>query len=789
MSYQEIENLSKADLKNKLSQMGMSLDRNDHPRDYYAQMYIEKSNAKNKITRDNTPFYKEQMLGEKRERQKEIDKELLEDPNYEQEEIEEEEEEILDENEPNEESEEKQEKEQKEKKVKFSSIKKSARKEIDEKNNDYRESGIKITRLIRKRKARLPKTKKILFQAEEINSGKKISNNNEEMAGQNGQNSSDYLVNDNNSGNAQEPKINNDLSYQDKNNGFYENQNKPEIKNDAITLKVENISNDNNKGNERLNMESKEYKKVYYGKSNEPKQNSEAEVKNTNFVSFGAPKNNTEIHFLSKGPVSFGVNQNSTNVNNKDKNNSQTKKYNFFIKNISESIKEDIKENQNKPKTILLKWDTPKQKEFLSSSMAKEQTFKRVDQNVNDENKVNLQYKFEENEKAYPEIPKNQIVNDSIQNTTINQYDNVNMNNDNPYNDYKSKLRSYKRVLADNPNPEQLDKNDANQKSYKNSKNKSPNQLKNDININTSDFNNNINYQNKDNNLSSNNNDNYQSVMEQNNLNNYNEPNNNHENEDIEMKDSNNMNNMKYFTNEGNNNMDNQYNIDNQYNMNDNNNQNIMLDSMIKSNNQNFEQNEINDNSNINTVSQEKICLTGNPEKNNEVDESEIGFSVNKQTGSNSRKSILKRFRNSVYMWPLIILICLGIVLFLNERYKQFDDRSILIYSFSVIIGLIIFYNIIKYVVEKRKYKKMAKEDKKKLLELLEEYKISREEFGKNLILVNKFIYSRIQYHNISEEEYINYVFPYLEKYLEKDKYKIMKEENEENICQYWKEI
>ena len=116
MSFQEIENLSKADLKNKLSQMGMSLDREDHPRDYYAQLYLEKSNAKNKITRDNTPFYNNRVLRRKRERVriKETDKELIDDPNYEEEEYEEEEE-IIDENESegyiNEELEEKDEEE------------------------------------------------------------------------------------------------------------------------------------------------------------------------------------------------------------------------------------------------------------------------------------------------------------------------------------------------------------------------------------------------------------------------------------------------------------------------------------------------------------------------------------------------------------------------------------------------------------------------------------------------------------------------------------------------------
>ena len=100
MSLQEIERLSKAELKNKLVQMGMSLDKNDHPKDYYVQLYLEKTNTKNKITRDNTPFYKNKMLRGKRKRESERerkrekrkDKELIEDPNYEEEEYEEEEE-------------------------------------------------------------------------------------------------------------------------------------------------------------------------------------------------------------------------------------------------------------------------------------------------------------------------------------------------------------------------------------------------------------------------------------------------------------------------------------------------------------------------------------------------------------------------------------------------------------------------------------------------------------------------------------------------------------------------
>ena len=94
MSYPEIKGLTKADIKYKLSQMGVSLDRTYHPKDYYVQLYIEQSNAKNKLTRDNTPLYNEQIqiINRKRERVKSTEKNLDEenddeyDPNNEEEE-------------------------------------------------------------------------------------------------------------------------------------------------------------------------------------------------------------------------------------------------------------------------------------------------------------------------------------------------------------------------------------------------------------------------------------------------------------------------------------------------------------------------------------------------------------------------------------------------------------------------------------------------------------------------------------------------------------------------------
>ena len=48
--------------------MGTSLDKNDHPKSYYEKLYLEKMNAKNKRTRSNNIFGREQMLNSKRER-------------------------------------------------------------------------------------------------------------------------------------------------------------------------------------------------------------------------------------------------------------------------------------------------------------------------------------------------------------------------------------------------------------------------------------------------------------------------------------------------------------------------------------------------------------------------------------------------------------------------------------------------------------------------------------------------------------------------------------------------
>ena len=68
MSNSQVKNLSKNELKSMLMKMGTSLDKNDHPKSYYEKLYLEKMNAKNKRTRSNNIFGREQILKTKRER-------------------------------------------------------------------------------------------------------------------------------------------------------------------------------------------------------------------------------------------------------------------------------------------------------------------------------------------------------------------------------------------------------------------------------------------------------------------------------------------------------------------------------------------------------------------------------------------------------------------------------------------------------------------------------------------------------------------------------------------------
>ena len=156
----------------------------------------------------------------------------------------------------------------------------------------------------------------------------------------------------------------------------------------------------------------------------------------------------------------------------------------------------------------------------------------------------------------------------------------------------------------------------------------------------------------------------------------------------------------------------------------------------------------------------------------------------------NLKKKIMAKLRKSIYILPLILLIAFGIVFLLNEKYENYERINIII-VFSILMALLIIYHLIRYIMKLKEYKKMAREDRLKLLEILQTYKITSEEMANNNVLINNFINLQIEYHNIDYDEYAYYVFPYLRKYLEKDGFcleKVNQDKNENNIS-YWKEI
>ena len=180
MSYPNINDLTIADLRQKLGKMGMSLDKKEHTKDYYVQLYLDKSNAKGKITRGNTPFYNENIIiNRKRERtiSKSIDKKKeSSDESYD-----------LNKNygEENNEGEEYKGTEikvlknksndfiygtkQKEEKFNQNMLIEKTQEKVnkEEGNNDYRESGIKLIRLIRIKKRKIPQNNNITSNSTE----------------------------------------------------------------------------------------------------------------------------------------------------------------------------------------------------------------------------------------------------------------------------------------------------------------------------------------------------------------------------------------------------------------------------------------------------------------------------------------------------------------------------------------------------------------------------------------------------------------------------------------------
>ena len=739
MSYPEIKDLTKADLKLKLSKMGMSLDRTKHPKDYYAQLYLDKSNAKNKITRDNTSFYNESIISRKRARTKSNDGEIKEvisekkEPNYDEEDYQEREIKDI--------SADLLYKEENEKETK------RMRKKIDEENNDYRDSGIKITRLIRIKK-RQPKA---------INSNGKKS----ESKKKSGRKSNNSVRKIRNVRRKIINRLDEDISGEDEYYYYYANksQNKKERyypRNKDGTFKK--YKKNNNKENEKDQNEMKSAERKTSRKRNEKsydysksktktkeKRNRRLNFSNTkndnieksyiknneekNIINFGAQdstkKNNNR--FIVNRPISYDQIENNENVNNNNynekklqgkdtflnvKNENKPKRYNFLIK----SDKKSENENEEKEEIKVLrgrKVYLKKTGEMEPKPMMKGKEEIPVDLNINDNNgkrqiiQDNLQHQMNnnldntENNNIY--APRGQQSNEPIKMTAVYDDNNINDNskdindnygnqdnNINKTNEYKVDFYNDKNNENNDNKPMAIDSNNENQLTL------------NDKIIYNND--NNIEY----NNATSNNNE-VTNINNNNSINNIN-------NEDINNMHIDNNDNNKAYLNNGN----------NYYN-----------------NNNNYEESEIKS-----TTSSRFTIGT-------------IGSRL-----INIKNSIMNKYKKYIYLWPLIILIILGILYFLfnDDNY----DISRVIIVISIFMGLIILYNMIKYCYELRKYKKLAERDKKKLLDLINKKNIRIEDIGNQIILLNNFMYERIEEHHMNYDEYMKYVFPELAKILKK---------------------
>ena len=771
MSHSQIKDWSKNELKNRLLKMGISIDKNEHPKSYYENLYLEQMNTKNKITRNNHPFGKEQLLRTKRERNN--SKEKKESKDYKEAKEKEENISINDDDEDKDEIENLNEndfdennQENEDKKIPSLDLRKIKTKEIIELNKNYKQSGIKYTRLIPMKKKKMNEKKTLAINPENNNVIKIITFPKNHSADENEALLSNELIENEiiKESPLKQSKKNSQKNIKE-NNGFIPDNNNiektPESKvgdnNNDISLKVKSS-----------NVEEK---------SPEPEQKQ---------ILFGAPKTydkNSNI-FLSQGPISFGFNQstNSKNLGNTESNKdtNTNKKYNAFVKNISEAVKDNIKDSQNsgekRAKTILLKWESPRQKEFLSHSMDIENNLENTD------NKINVSYNFNER--------LNNLDNEDIQlgkglknkkdnflsynNNYVNESkkDNFKKGKNIPkdINEYKNKLRSYdkdKNQLYNDIEEENENGNDGS--NIKNPFYENDNkeiQIEGDY-IESHDIYGSLNQKE---------NKNY------NTKNNYYDNNNNNnlifEDEYVPKKEQKDYNNDTYLKHikEQNDQLINNINERNDFHQ-------KTLEDKIKY----FNKDE---NFNLNAEN-EKDIYENDLEINDYLEEQE---EQNKKGRFSSKiagikNSIMNKFKNKVYLWPLILLILFGIVYFLNNTYERFENTHIII-VFSILMGLLVLYNLIRYLITKRNYKKMAKADRKALLDLLKENNITHEELANNMMLVSNFINTRIEEHKIDEAEYMKYVFKYLKKYLKKDGFDLnIDENNDENKHDYWKEI
>ena len=771
MSHSQIKDWSKNELKNRLLKMGISIDKNEHPKSYYENLYLEQMNTKNKITRNNHPFGKEQLLRTKRERNN--SKEKKESKDYKEAKEKEENISINDDDEDKDEIENLNEndfdennQENEDKKIPSLDLRKIKTKEIIELNKNYKQNGIKYTRLIPMKKKKMNEKKTLAINPENNNVIKIITFPKNHSADENEALLSNELIENEiiKESPLKQSKKNSQKNIKE-NNGFIPDNNNiektPESKvgdnNNDISLKVKSS-----------NVEEK---------SPEPEQKQ---------ILFGAPKTydkNSNI-FLSQGPISFGFNQstNSKNLGNTESNKdtNTNKKYNAFVKNISEAVKDNIKDSQNsgekRAKTILLKWESPRQKEFLSHSMDIENNLENTD------NKINVSYNFNER--------LNNLDNEDIQlgkglknkkdnflsynNNYVNESkkDNFKKGKNIPkdINEYKNKLRSYEKGKNQLYNDIEEDNENGNDGSnIKNpfyEKDNKEIQIEGDY-IESHDIYGSLNQKE---------NKNY------NTKNNYYDNNNNNnlifEDEYVPKKEQKDYNNDTYLKHikEQNDQLFNNINERNDFHQ-------KKLEDKIKY----FNKDE---NFNLNAEN-EKDIYENDLEINDYLEEQE---EQNKKGRFSSKiagikNSIMNKFKNKVYLWPLILLILFGIVYFLNNTYERFENTHIII-VFSILMGLLVLYNLIRYLITKRNYKKMAKADRKALLDLLKENNITHEELANNMMLVSNFINTRIEEHKIDEAEYMKYVFKYLKKYLKKDGFDLnIDENNDENKHDYWKEI
>ncbi len=771
MSHSQIKDWSKNELKNRLLKMGISIDKNEHPKSYYENLYLEQMNTKNKITRNNHPFGKEQLLRTKRERNN--SKEKKESKDYKEAKEKEENISINDDDEDKDEIENLNEndfdennQENEDKKIPSLDLRKIKTKEIIELNKNYKQSGIKYTRLIPMKKKKMNEKKTLAINPENNNVIKIITFPKNHSADENEALLSNELIENEiiKESPLKQSKKNNQKNIKE-NNGFIPDSNDIEKTPES---KIDNNNNDISLKVKSSNVEEK---------SPEPEQKQ---------ILFGAPKTydkNSNI-FLSQGPISFGFNQstNSKNLGNTESNKdiNTNKKYNAFVKNISEAVKDNIKDSQNsgekRAKTILLKWESPRQKEFLSHSMDIENNLENTD------NKINVSYNFNER--------LNNLDNEDIQlgkglknkkdnflsynNNYVNESkkDNFKKGKNIPkdINEYKNKLRSYdkdKNQLYNDIEEENENGNDGS--NIKNPFYENDNkeiQIEGDY-IESHDIYGSLNQKE---------NKNY------NTKNNYYDNNNNNnlifEDEYVPKKEQKDYNNDTYLKHikEQNDQLFNNINERNDFHQ-------KKLEDKIKY----FNKDE---NFNLNAEN-EKDIYENDLEINDYLEEQE---EQNKKGRFSSKiagikNSIMNKFKNKVYLWPLILLILFGIVYFLNNTYERFENTHIII-VFSILMGLLVLYNLIRYLITKRNYKKMAKADRKALLELLKENNITHEELANNMMLVSNFINTRIEEHKIDEAEYMKYVFKYLKKYLKKDGFDLnIDENNDENKHDYWKEI